>query len=228
MYVELGAKMGHSCQSLPEQQMVLIRYSWELDGSFLLYHFLSMYFRANGRVLLVAVSNSAEHYDAVLAKFGFTVKRLVERKVCYVIDVLKLLSSGSWSNIASDGQGNLSDVKEENVAEMNSLKLMDVLWNCLSAASSVIQQDQQSPVLVVVDDVSLLNDFGVPLHRIIGFLHGCRKVAGPRSCFCVSTSAEQRHTLLSAYLSHMATWLLDVRPLGTGMSSDVHGQVNFF
>ncbi|KAL1226439.1 Elongator complex protein [Trichinella spiralis] len=66
MYTQLDDFLAFSPNCLPNGKVVVIQDDHTIDGSFLLYQFISMYYRADAKILLVCTQNPSSHYETTL------------------------------------------------------------------------------------------------------------------------------------------------------------------
>ncbi|XP_071959264.1 elongator complex protein 6-like isoform X2 [Antedon mediterranea] len=89
-----------------------------------------------------------------------------------------------------------------------------------------------SPVTLIIDDVSVLISLGLSVNTVLDFIQYCQVwFCGKNGCVVLlvhddkdtlDESNQQLHTLML----HRSTHSIECHPLPTGYSKDVHGQIN--
>ncbi|KFD45393.1 hypothetical protein M514_13730 [Trichuris suis] len=203
MFDELCKALDHSLSNLPCGRIFLIRDCAEIDGCFLLYHFISLFYRATRKVVLVCIQNTPKHYSVALAKFGVQVERAVESGNIILVDFAYTLSK--WN-----GQ--------------QPTKLLQNLTEHIGKATSPLSgSDEQS--LLVVDCLYTLQHLNCPPSSLCTFILTCVHTVGPNSCLVMKTCAECDANLEAVCL-RLSDDVVDVAPLETGSGNDLNCRLN--
>ncbi|CDW58747.1 Elongator complex protein 6 [Trichuris trichiura] len=203
MFDELCKALDHSLSHLPCGRTFLIRDCAEIDGCFLLYHFISLFYRATRKVVLVCIQNTPRHYSVALARFGVQMERAVENGTIVLVDFSSTLSK--WN-----GQ--------------EPAKLLENLTEELSRATCPFKGSNEQSLLVV-DCLYTLHHLNSPPSSLCTFILTCVHTVGPNSCLVMKTCAECS-TNLEAICLRLSDDVLDVAPLETGSGNDLNCQLN--
>lgn len=238
MYTDLLPRLRHDVRKINRNEFYLIRDRALADGSFLLYHFISFYLRSpeNGKVYVLALNHSTNHYKIVLSKLGVQLQRHVDQRRCRVLDFGDSLSLSD--DKASPGF-RFGD-KDSNF-EIATKELYFLVKDEIAG----IVANSDSPFLLVVDCVSFFLDFQVPLKFILHFFQYLRNFTREfNASFAVLTKTDDHfradtiddrffldYDRLAIFLaswganSFDTTFIFDVKHLASGWSQDVHGEV---
>jgi len=116
--------------------LVLVRDCLKADGAFMLVHMLKLALGLEGQhsVLLVASRHTAVHYAHVLRKSGMAMASLVEQGRLAVVDALHLPGPAAAA------------------AQLTSLQ---ALHRRMSRAASALHSEDQRPLLLALDDLTV-------------------------------------------------------------------------
>uniref|UniRef100_A0A915L9W1 Elongator complex protein 6 n=1 Tax=Romanomermis culicivorax TaxID=13658 RepID=A0A915L9W1_ROMCU len=202
--------MKHDLKNLPSNQTIVVEESDNADGSFLIYHFLSLFLRspANAKVYLVSCRQTVNHFNTVLSKLGVQFKRSIDQNRCRIFDLM-----------------NHFRVNDFNFDVNKSIELIE-------SDFSTFCDQVNSPILFIIDDVSILFDFGLPIDEIYRFFHALRFCAKQRkACFSLTLSTYddnllENHEKFAKIVRYYADYLLKVEKLKTGLSKEVSGTLS--
>jgi hypothetical protein len=199
------------------------------DGSFLLWHYLSLFLKQSSttRVCYVSLKHSFAHLCAVGRKLGVHVNACRASGQLIFVDLL----SGSFE----DG---------------SELPTLAQLYQKINNAV----QDSQGPVYIIVDDVLALAYLNDPMSSpgdqnyvaCLQFVQACKRlvsthddcsaimlvhadVAGMSSPGCTnnpSNTSAPIERVVGMSIRHEATHILHVRSLPSGFSHDVQGEIS--
>uniref|UniRef100_A0A5S6R4X3 Elongator complex protein 6 n=1 Tax=Trichuris muris TaxID=70415 RepID=A0A5S6R4X3_TRIMR len=203
MFDELCRALDHSLSHLPCERTFLIRDCIEIDGCFVICHFLSLFHRAGRKVILVCVRNTPNHYSAALAKLGVQMERAVENGSTVVVDYTSVLAT--WNG-------------------RQPAMLLDNLAKAVRKAASAISASSEQSLLVL-DCLYTLQTLNGPPSSLCACILTCIRSVGVSSCvvmkMCASCDSQ-----LEALCLRLADDVLDVAPLETGSGNDLNCQLN--
>jgi len=185
----------------------------DLLGTFLTYHFLHLALRQSSNVTLVGLENTFGHYNGVSSKFGINMTKSREAGQINFIDGLKLVSE----NVNDDG-------------------VVDTLPLLNSIISQVKQCVKENTVLII-DKISLLHSLGLTNREMLALVQELQSICEQHKSCLVTRSrtltglgeddSHDEGDHISAFLSHTANLTIAVRPLASGRSSTVTGNLCF-
>lgn len=88
MFIELAHALGHSESEAPREALVCITDSFGTSGDCVLVHFLSLYIRANFRVILASHRHTRLHYAHLCKKLGLNLAALAHTGQFFFVDGL--------------------------------------------------------------------------------------------------------------------------------------------
>lgn len=212
MFPDLCTRMKHSAKDLPRNQTIIVNELDGADGSFVCYHFLTLFLRStNGIVYIFALRHSRSHYESVLAKLGVRLKNCIEQNRFKIFDLTSTFANDE-KNISSDF--------------------------CLSDQTKLIEEDFKDfidinkPFLFLIDDISVLLDLTNNFRQVFNFIQQFRKLTLKNDGVFVAVTCSYQYAdnetdneRVSAIISHYANWLIKIKPLTTGWAKDVQGEV---
>lgn len=193
-----------------------------VDSSFLIHHFLSFLLK-EAPVCLLSFSQSFNHFNTVGNKIGNSLTAAIKRKQFTFIDGLKILGPGIIS--MGVGENNLID-------KAGKLTCKQVLQSIIGYLEPLKETSVKPPCLVI-DNISVLIEFGCPVKDVIILVHYLRS-------FCLTNlnssvmvlgvqddlgeEDEENHQLWKS-IQHCSSLSIIVSGLDTGFCKEVHGQI---
>ncbi|KAL1477631.1 hypothetical protein MTO96_017095 [Rhipicephalus appendiculatus] len=235
MFLELNTFLDFDNKALP-RRFVVISSDDTVEHTFVLNHMLMLYLKTGRRVFQLNFVHDDAFFASVCQKLGINLKTYAAKNAFRSFSCLKLLkelvkcsfsdSSHPFAFLTAPasqhGDDRLSALRSQILDELRSFVICD------DGAAT-----KGGEVLVLVDDVSSLLNFGLGCREIAGLLHSLRLeplvrergtvVAGAKSCGREDDADCHR---LCTYLSHLADATIDVRGLSTGHSRDITGQIS--
>ncbi|XP_014783991.1 elongator complex protein 6 [Octopus bimaculoides] len=214
------------------------------DGAFLVHHFISHFLKAQQvspsqqppscappaiNVIVVSFAQSFNHFHCVAQKFGLNLRQLRESGSLVFVEALKELGDA----IIHQGRGREADAEEEEQGNTFCSVLRDGDMSQLFRRLNFYMEDQEGtnrrPV-VILDNVSVLLTIGVPLLKLVTFCNTlvasvCRQKGGTLVTHLILNDEDEQDRMLLKHLIYSCDCHLQVTPLSTGHSNDVHGEV---
>ena len=226
MFAELNNILNINPNRLPELPLcVLMTQTGGADGGFVLHHFISTFIRGGGRVCLVGLHQTLSHYNNVAKKLGVNLNEAKEKGQFVFVDIMRQLRDSILN--APCELSNQKEESNENILPQDS-SLKSIYLSIKGSIATVVQNSSQ-PVLLLIDNISVLLNLGMSGHAI-GILvqslrhmmHGC----GGRLLVGAEMDAEDEEAeRLCLQLHHGCNLVLEVAALPSGYSKDVHGEV---
>ncbi|KAL4189429.1 hypothetical protein AMTRI_Chr08g207060 [Amborella trichopoda] len=199
-------------QALPRGKVFLIKDGVRCHGSFVLHHLLTRALPSS-LVLFLALAEPFSHYDRILKKLGCNLTAQRENNKFLFFDLLQLGSPG---------------VERESLVEGGLFELYGKIHKVveLNAASN-----GNGNICIMIDDVSLLEIAARGfLDSVLNFLHYCHALTSVQGCSLVLLGHEDiysnmPHPRFLFQIEYFADVMISVKPLATGLSADVHGQL---
>ncbi len=185
-------------------------------GLFAIHHFLHLAIKDGKKILLIGLENSFGHFNGVALKFGFNLVKLRESGELAFFDGLKSISqhcandSGQFQSCAFEN--GLKDFIDKNIAPGS---------------------------FVIIDKISLLNQLGLKVPQVVKLMNGIILTTRSQNCCLVTRSRaisrldndeddlEEPADHLCAFLTQVAALNIQLRPLMTGKSATVTGNISF-
>ncbi|XP_065665061.1 elongator complex protein 6-like [Hydra vulgaris] len=207
MYSNLNYYLGLS-ESL-QCEFITIADS-NIDGNFLIHHFISSVLKNGGKVCLFGFAQTLTHYSNACQKLGVNLQTYADEGSFAFVDILKSICDSFLEN---------DTLFYDNSSPGYSLK---GLWE-------VIQKKISNRSLLILDDITSLVNIGVSAQVVADFLHYC-KVATHKQCvsFVILGHCNEDDTVCSrvqAFMKTYSTLAIHVSSLKTGYSSDVSGEI---
>lgn len=228
MFPELNSILEWDSQGPPDEKCITVLERGS-DASFVVHHSLCYYIKNNYNVCFLALQQSFSHYANVAKKLGVNLGEAKEKNQLVFIEGLKSIgaaltnadsessSSSEWTNMfgTNDGESKLKNLY---------LKLKEVATS------------QNSPLLILIDDLTLLLYLGIEVKELVQFYCCLTQLSRSSQQACVLTlmhldanegtlNEDEPVELVSRYLQHYSDVVIDVRGLQTGYSREVHGQL---
>jgi len=215
MFTNFDFHLGVDKKNL-SQECILIS-DTDIDGNFLLHHFISHYIHKNGKICLLGFAQTLTHYTSACHKIGVNLQTAIAKKQFVFIDALRLLYDGF---ISSDTDSN--NIFSNAVAHDSfSLKpLFDLI---------TINITDDSPTVILLDDICSLVNIGIPVQIIADFVHYCKTLTLQKSIsfvFLTHLDEDPDYIVLHSWLKRYATLEIDVKALKSGYSKELSGDMN--
>ncbi|THH08775.1 hypothetical protein EW146_g8888 [Bondarzewia mesenterica] len=193
-------------------QLLLITDQLNASAHFLLHSTVAAHLKAlsNSKCIILSVSEPLSRWKAIASRSNLNLSQKIEDRALVFVDVTSELPTQNTSSNATLRP--LLVMLQENV-DRN-------LWN----------SDKQDSVLVVLDDISTLHWTGYPSAEIIRFLRAMIAFCAKRKIkFIVRhhiVIPDEPDDIFRALLQ-LCAYHIEVRPLSSGRSGAVSGEVSF-
>lgn len=199
----LASALGLDPESpIGSDRLLLVSDTLDGDGGFLVSHFACLALKAHQRVVLVALQSTESHHRRVFRKLGVDEETL---KHLHVIHALQLHVDG---------------VKRTDERDVGGA-LIDRVQACVEGTSD-------DRACVVFDSITALGCLLASHERKLAFMHDLFRTidACPKPCSClVRAHRDVGDEDILREWEYEATYILEVKGLGTGAAKDVHGQI---
>ncbi|KAE8289261.1 Elongator complex protein 6 [Larimichthys crocea] len=217
MFAELSSILNASPDSFTQGEFVLVS-DRQSDASFLIHHFLSFYLRG----------------DAVSQRLGVSLAQAKEKGQLVFLEGLKESLSVLIPQDTNTGSKAMDFLRDPAVG----LKSLYEFPSSVSSSGSRAEgAEEWGPLVLLVDDLSVLLSLGVSVGAVLDFSHYCRatvcsELQGNVVMLARCDGEEEEgdgddegsETLLKG-LTHQCSLTLHVQGLPTGFCRDIHGQV---
>jgi len=216
MYPSFTSVLNLSVEDLSKGEFILLEDN-QTDGSFMLHHFISLFIKGNASVCLVGFAQTMVHYSTIGKKLGLNLMSSIENNQLKFIDGMNLFQEClETGNTPSD--------------EMDPIDLRRLYTEIKTTLESF---SGSKPLLLVLDDVSLLLNCGVNKNSLANFMHYCyalTKTTEKKLCLlslvhCDTDVDDEDAVCLRDSLAYRMTIHIHVKGLETGYSRDVHGRI---
>ncbi len=225
MFEGLNNLLRFGEEKLPEKQTLFLTES-DTDGTFVLHHLISLFLKGGHSVCLVSFAQSFNHYSNVATKLGVNLNAAKLNGDFVFVDGLsqvgeRLLELQTKSN-PSEWDGIFS--RTEDSASRLLYKLVEDGYKSL-------KNWQKTPSLVIVDDLTVLINLGIPIVQVTWFVHYLQvlisETAGCLALLLHNDKAAEDDELncLDRTLEHRSDVAIEVTGLHSGYSTVVHGQL---
>lgn len=232
MFLELNTFLDFDNKSLP-RRFVVITSDDMVEHTFVLNHMLMLYLKTGRRVFQLNFVNDDAFFASVCQKLGINLKSYAAKNAFYSFSCLRLLKDLVRSSF-SDSSHPFAFLTAPASAHGDDDRLSVMRCQILDELRRFVGDDaSKGEILVLVDDVSSLLNFGLECREIAGLIHSLRVdplvrdratvVAGTK--FCARDDDADCHRLCT-YLSHLADATIDARGLSTGHCRDITGQIS--
>ena len=189
----------------------------DIDANFLIHHFISHFLqkKSNSKVCLLGFTQTQSHYTSACQKMGLNLQTAISKKQFVFVDMLRMLFDGF-----------IADTTHANHL-FSSTALTNTLKPLFELLLAIIKGD--TPSLVVVDDLSVLVNIGIPVQVVADFLHYCKNMTVQRDVsFLFLSHADEddaEFTLMNCWLKRYSTLELNVCSLQSGYSNELSGDM---
>ncbi|PIN16724.1 hypothetical protein CDL12_10638 [Handroanthus impetiginosus] len=196
-------------------RMILVEDCVETGGAFVLHHLLkrSLSPSSSDVVVFLSFAHPFSHYDRILRKMGCNLSVQRENKRLLFFDMLTV------DHLDRDRRKTSEDI------------LISLYGEVQKAVEASLSHEDKRHITVIIDDVSLMEvDANGSSNLVLDFLHYCYSLTAQFGCSLITLnhndvySATDRPTLL-LQMEYLADVVIKVEPLGTGLATDVHGQL---
>ncbi|XP_002737485.1 elongator complex protein 6-like [Saccoglossus kowalevskii] len=224
MFTELNALLDCIPSRPPKGQFILLSDNLT-DGTFILHHYISLFLKGGHKVCLVSLSQSFSHYNAVGQKLGVNLSLAKEKNQLVFIDGLQC----SLQLFASS-----DDSMQNNplVCIRDSKTTLQPLYEMVRNAVCNSDGKVETPVLLLIDDLSILLSLGISLISVYDFMHYCVVMlcGSIQSVGCLVTlihsDKDEENSLLLRHLLYSSHLHLHMNGLSSGFCKDVHGELS--
>ena len=235
MFSELSNILDADPETPPSGQFILVG-EINTDGTFVLHHHVCRYLRSHHNVCFLGLSQAFNHYSNVCMKLGVSLTTAKENGNLVFIEAL----SRCGQNIAHEVTGNGTESNDPERMAWRSLvgevDTLEPLFRVVKKAIEQLPDWKVKPLLLVVDDLSILQTLGVSCSSIVWFVHYLQQflIRSTDGAFCLLTllhqdrdaDGEEEQQLLLRQLSHQSDVTIETRGLLSGYSKEVHGEVS--
>lgn len=209
MFLDLSSRLSlpSASDAVTNGVFISIEDTFPSDGSFLLFHFVSSFLKKPGaKVIFVVLNNAPIHYRTVGAKLSVNIGRAEAEQKLHFVEI--------------------SDCVE------NLVRASEILEKLLQKIDEICPNFDEN-TLLIVDSVSAFLDLGCCQTEILKFLAVClEKVSFGKSTLLLLVNKDENNTdtfsdydSLAISFAHMADVRLLTKPVGTGFSKDVSGEL---
>ncbi|XP_014663518.1 PREDICTED: elongator complex protein 6-like [Priapulus caudatus] len=237
MFAELNSVLDIHQNCSLDGKFILVTDN-QVDGNFIVSHFLSLYLKRNNSVCFLAFSQSFNHYNNIGLKLGINCTRSREQKQLVFIDGLKaclesFVPTRSDRTSSTDCR-NKSDCAFNFVSEVTSSPLRNLF--ILVKEQLGILASRNCPTVLIIDDVEPLLDLGLSAADVVDFLNYISvylKVPCQTSTNCLLVRThhdtdidDERCNIVWTHCVHKSNLSICASGLASGFSKDVHGQID--
>ena len=180
-------------------------------ANFLVHHFVNLGLKQGKKVVIVGLENTFGHYNAVGLKLGNNLMKLKESKSVFYYDFMSKFSTfcDNPKDLVQDLLETLdSELTENSILVLDKFSLVSSLGFTAKQSLNLAQKLQK---LVVLKKSTLVT---------------CSRANSNLGSEDYLSQNEQNE-VISAFLSHSATLNIVVRPLKSGKSRNVTGNLTF-
>lgn len=235
MFDEFNSLLNIGHNFLPTGKLVLLTDD-RVDSNFIIVHFLNTHLKGGNSVCILSLAQSFNHYNNVALKFGINFTKSKDQGQLLFIDGLKAcLEAVSLNEISSPTQESNSNHPLAFIfARKSDIDSLKNLYFLLKEQVNVLKK-RERPILLIIDDLSILTSLGVSSAEIIDFIRYIRNILNLPSqnstdCLLVATHRDsdiedEDIDTVQVYCQHHSNLEINVKGLKTGFCKDVHGQV---
>lgn len=205
MFDELHRYLGWN-NNFPHSEVLLV-----LDegpgSSFITHHFISCFLKQSLPVCLVSTSQSFSHYVQVGTKIGANLEKACNDGFLNHIDLMSMF---------------LQHYLEPNEDTWN---VQHIYQNVKKEISKAMKNSDTA--LLIIDDITVLSSLLQPsdVNHFLHYLHTLSKSMEFSMVLTMPILSQENTTRVQISAIHYADTVLRVKPLQTGYSKDVHGQL---
>ena len=214
MFDELNRLAGWKLDNLPLKKIIFIS-SENIDGSFLLNHFLTFFLKADIHVTFLTAAQSFPHYNVVCSRLGANLERSQTLGKLKVFNLLEA-SLNAYTETRAEGES-LATAFEHNSAKL----LYQEIKNSLIP---------EQPNVVILDDFSVLLHLGFSEKDLITFVHYMKVLCNTLKFSFVTHFqkdfvSESHGLYFYRNFQHYASYEINIRGLDSGFCKEVHGDL---
>lgn len=205
MFEELHQYLGWT-NNFPQSEVLLVLDEGS-DSGFLIHHFISCFLKQSLPVCSVSTSQTFTHYAQVGTKIGVNLeKACIDGSIQHISLMSEFLqhylepSKGGWS--------------AKHIYQSVKKEITKLMKSCTTA-------------LLVIDDISVLSSL-LPtsdVNHLLHYLHILSKSMEFSIVLVMPKLISEQTSRVQVLATHYADTVLRVKPLQTGYSKDVHGQL---
>lgn len=226
MFPELNSLLSSSPESFKPGDFILVS-DRQADASFLIHHYLSFYLRAGCKVCFLGLVQSFSHYSAVGQRLGVSLTHARDKGQLVFLEGLKDSIGAILKEDTSEGTQALSYLRSPHAGLEGLFRFVE---------SSLCRSGDDSPAVLIIDDLSVLLSLGVSAGAILDFTLYCRATVCSelQGNIVILVRCEEEDdddddeeglNLLQRALVHQCNLALHVEGLPTGYCRDIHGQM---
>ncbi|XP_033742453.1 elongator complex protein 6-like [Pecten maximus] len=200
----------------------------DVDGSFLIHHFLSFFLRNDHPVSFVTFVQSFNHFNTVSKKFGLDLAAKRNNGQLAFIEGLKLLGE---SFMLDDNESHVSKGDNPFVERGQSNHALLPLYCYIENICNDLIKDHSKPPILIIDDVSVLLSTGHTLKDTIAFIQYLQNFVSSQNGIAVlhiskgKRSCDEDAVVVWKHMCHLFPVLIEVCGLSSGYCRDVHGEL---
>lgn len=188
----------------------------------------------------VAIAQIRDHYEQVGIKLGVNLNRCVEQGRLVFVEGLRATRDLIASMVEAAGD-DIQDTPERfpclfNDPDESEDGLRHLYDQVKSAVLQVKSRHDAAKSLLIVDDVTLLLNIGIPIKEIVGFVEYCRRLAASVGASLIALAHgsiqsspddedDMEKTSLCRFLAHRSDIVIGIADLASGNSKDVSGEM---
>lgn len=232
MFIELNNMCNISGGVQIPGTCVLIEGCHGADSSFVLHHFVSGYLKSGFNLCFIGLSQSFNHYNSVGIKLGASFIDARENGNLVYIEALKLLGEEILKYESETDMSILQSSKLLHFENNNHSGLKKLYHHCKYCVQDLLTKHPDKPLLLVIDDVSVLRLIGYDSLDVIYFMSYLRALMSTYcgclvvQTLCDTTGEDQDKDPAVQHIHHQSECFIKVEALSSGYCKDVHGQVS--
>ncbi|XP_060080435.1 elongator complex protein 6-like [Ylistrum balloti] len=229
MFPELNSVLNiKTCDSIIGKSITISES--DVDGQFLIHHFLSFFLRNEHPVCLMTLAQSFNHFNTVSKKFGLDLTSKRNNGQLAFVEGLKLLGE---SFMLDDRESDVNKGDNPFVENGKFSNVLSPLHYYIENICNGMMKDTSKPPVLVVDDISVLLSTGHTLKDVIAlvyylqnFISKCKGTLilhinkGKESC-------DEDAVQVWKHMCHLFPLQIEVCGLNSGYCRDVHGEIKF-
>ncbi|XP_066262667.1 elongator complex protein 6 [Euwallacea similis] len=192
-----------------DDKIIFIRENSFADSNFVITHLIKQLLYQQCRICFLMMHNSFEHYQNVGKKLGYDLRQTVEMGNVKVFDPLEDL-------VENIGQ---------RFEDANNGGILNCLFDSIKKEIASFLSNSNSPIYLVIDDLSHFLDLGAELSEMVQFTNNCINLTGEGNIFTVINShvSSKNDLVVANSVQYVCDLFVNVSSLKTGRSTDVTG-----
>ncbi|OWF50287.1 Elongator complex protein 6 [Mizuhopecten yessoensis] len=202
----------------------------DVDGTFLIHHFLSYFLRNDHPVCFVTLVQSFNHFNTVSKKFGLDLA--AKRNTGQLAFIEGLKSLGEFYTL-DDKYDNMARGDNPFVEKGTSKHALAPLYSYIENICNGFTKDRSKPPVVIIDDISVLLSTGYSLKNSISLIQYLQSYISKLEGTLVlhinkgKGSCDEDAVSVWKHMCHFFPLQIEVCGLSSGYCRDVHGEARF-